>query len=401
MEVRRARADDWEALREIRLAALADSPDAFGSTFAEERDADEARWQGWVTGKGWDGDVATFVAEGADPLIGMATGFRPNDRPTTGWLFAMWVRPERRGEGIGRQLVAVVAEWAAALDIDQLLLHVTDGNDGAVRFYASCGFVGTSDAPEPLREGSDLMVKTMRLLLGRRSDEDLVRSQIEYYDDRAPVYEDLWFRRGTHDRGPWVNEQWFAETAIVEADLASVDASGDVLELACGSGLWTRFLAPRARRLVAVDASPRMLDLNRSHVADPHVDYRQADLFSWDTAERFDLIVTGFFVSHVPPSRFSDFWAKVARWLRVGGLVWIVDDATPLAAPPADTPSVGGPLHAHRRVIGDCEYTIVKLFYEPDVLTRWLDEIGWESNLRRTGEHFLVGSARPRLSEHS
>ena len=48
------------------------------------------------------------------------------------------------------------------------------------------------------------------------------------------------------------------------------------------------------------------------------------------------------------------------------------------------------------RVIDDREYTIVKLFYEPDVLTRRLEEVGWEANLRRTGEHFLVGSARPR-----
>jgi GNAT superfamily N-acetyltransferase len=96
----------------------------------------------------------------------MATGFCPDDRPTTGCLFAMWVRPERRGEGIGRQLVAAVEEWAASLDIDQLLLHVTDGNDDAVRFYASCGFVGTSDVPEPLREGSDLTSRTMRLLVG-------------------------------------------------------------------------------------------------------------------------------------------------------------------------------------------------------------------------------------------
>lgn len=166
MGVRRARADEWEALREIRLAALTDSPDAFGSTLAEERDADEARWRGWITGEGWAGDVATFIAEAPGPLLGMATGYRPDDRPTTGWLFAMWVRPDRRGEGIGRHLVAAVDEWAASLDIDQLLLHVTDSNDGAVRFYASCGFVVTSDAPEPLREGSDRMTRTMRLLVG-------------------------------------------------------------------------------------------------------------------------------------------------------------------------------------------------------------------------------------------
>ena len=126
-------------------------------------------------GEGWVGAVATFVADGASPLLGMATGFQPDDRPTVGWLFAMWVRPERRGEGIGRQLVAAIADWADVLGIDQLLLHVTDGNEGAVRFYAPCDFVGTSDAPEPLREGSHLMTQTMRLLLGKRSDDDLLR----------------------------------------------------------------------------------------------------------------------------------------------------------------------------------------------------------------------------------
>jgi GNAT superfamily N-acetyltransferase len=126
-------------------------------------------------GEGWVGAVATFVADGASPLLGMATGLQPDDRPIVGWLFAMWVRPERRGEGIGRQLVAAIADWADALGIDQLLLHVTDGNEGAVRFYAPCDFVGTSDAPEPLREGSHLMTQTMRLLLGKRSDDDLLR----------------------------------------------------------------------------------------------------------------------------------------------------------------------------------------------------------------------------------
>ena len=139
-----------------------------------------------------------------------------------------------------------------------------------------------------------------------------------------------------------------------------------------------------------------MLELNRLEVADPHVDYRLADLFSWDTAERFDLIVAGFFVSHVPPSRFLNFWAKVARWLGPGGVVWLVDDARPLGAPPADTASVGGPLHAHRRVIDDRQYTIVKLFYRPDLLTARLDELGWDAALRATGEHLLVGTARPR-----
>jgi 2-polyprenyl-3-methyl-5-hydroxy-6-metoxy-1,4-benzoquinol methylase/ribosomal protein S18 acetylase RimI-like enzyme len=397
VRIRRVEPDEWEALREVRLAALADSPDAFGATLEDERRFDEARWRGWATGDGWAGEVATFVADGGASFAGMATGFHPEDEPTFVHLFAMWVRPEDRRGGIGRQLVDAVVRWASDQpSVDQVVLRVTIANEDAVWFYTSCGFVGTSERPAALREGSSLMTQTMRLLIGTRSDEELLRSQIAYYEDRAPTYEDWWYRRGTHDRGPWVNDRWFAETAIAEADLRSIDATGDVLEVACGSGIWTRILAPRARRLVALDASEQMIRRNRLTVADPTVDYRLEDVFAWDTDERFDVIVSGFFVSHIPPSRFEGFFTKLARWLRPGGLLWLVDDANPWSTPSADAASLAQTHHAHRRLVGENEYTIVKLFYPPEVLADRLERIGWDADLRSTGEHFLVGTARPR-----
>ena len=168
MLIRRAEADGWEALRELRLAALAESPDAFGSTIGEERDADEARWRGWITGEGWGGPVATFVADDDGTLIGMATGHRPVDEPSIAWLFAMWVRPDRRGERIGRSLVDAVVAWAGEdPGIDRLELRVTETNVDAARFYRSCGFVDTRLPPEPLREGSLLSTRRMQRSISR------------------------------------------------------------------------------------------------------------------------------------------------------------------------------------------------------------------------------------------
>ena len=57
------------------------------------------------------------------------------------------------------------------------------------------------------------------------------------------------------------------------------------LELACGTGIWTRPLLTVARHILAVDASPEMLALNRAKVADARVRYQLADLFTWE-AER-------------------------------------------------------------------------------------------------------------------
>ncbi len=192
-----------------------------------------------------------------------------------------------------------------------------------------------------------------------------------------------------------LDEGWLAETTALEGSLAVTDASGDVLELACGTGLWTRFLAPRARRLVAVDGSAAMLAQNRARVGGAGVEYVQADLFDWDTDERFDLVVMGFFVSHVPPSRFEAFWTKIATWLRPGGRVWLADDSAGPMRPRDGSLVVGGPSYAHRRELGDDAYTIVKRFFTPEELTTALAAVGWTADIQATGEHFLVGTVRP------
>jgi SAM-dependent methyltransferase len=225
----------------------------------------------------------------------------------------------------------------------------------------------------------------------------LLAEQIRYYEARAPEYEDLWFRRGSHDLGPALNEEWFRETAVVEAAIDAFDATGSVLEIACGSGLWTRRLAPRARRLVAVDSSPAMLDLNRRRFGAPNVEYACGDVFAWDPGERFDAIVFGFFLSHVPPGRFPFYWDRLRSWLEPTGAVFLVDEVAAPDRPRSSVVVPGGPDFAHRRLLDDGrEFTIVKLFYEPDDLVAKVRERGWDADIRTSGRHFLYGSAHPR-----
>lgn len=176
-------------------------------------------------------------------------------------------------------LVEAVVDHAQSLGADVVMLRVTEGNAAATGLYASCGFIGTPDPPEPLRDGSALTTHAKWLPLGDPSDDELLRTQMTYYDDQARVYEDQWFRRRAHDSGAEDNARWFEETAVVEAMVAELDASGDVLDLAAGSSVWTRLLAPRARRLVAVDTSRGMLAQNRAHYGEPHVEYVRADVF--------------------------------------------------------------------------------------------------------------------------
>ena len=151
-------------------------------------------------------------------------------------------------------------------------------------------------------------------------DERLLAEQIRYYEERAPIYEQLYFLQGRYEvEDPALAATWRRETAALEAFVQGLDASGAVLELACGNGLWTRFLAPRAATLVAVDSSERMIERNREWVGDAAVRYVQADLFAWDQPERFDLIFAGFFLSHVPPGAMERLLAEGGGVARARG----------------------------------------------------------------------------------
>jgi SAM-dependent methyltransferase len=229
--------------------------------------------------------------------------------------------------------------------------------------------------------------------------EHIQQEQQRYYEDRAHEYDDVWYRRGAYDLGPEGNARWFEETSRLEAAVDDLDVSGLVLELACGTGLFTRHLAPRARRLIAVDAAASALAVNREHVADPRVEYVHADLFSWEppSGAKFDAIFFAFLISHILPERFGEFWGRLGGWLAPGGHVFFCDDVAGSESRPSNPgESVdGGPEFAHRRRLSDGrEYTIVKVFHDPEELHDRLASLGWSVDLWTTGDQFFYGVAR-------
>ena len=144
MRVRRLRADEADALRELRLRALQDSPWAFGSSFERELEHGPDWWEARA---GQAGDEALYVADHNSALVGMAGGFVPSE-PDTVQLWGMWVAPEARGRGLGRALVESVIDWAGGRRVQ---LDVTDDERarGAAALYRSLGFAPTGER-EPL-----------------------------------------------------------------------------------------------------------------------------------------------------------------------------------------------------------------------------------------------------------
>jgi len=234
-------------------------------------------------------------------------------------------------------------------------------------------------------------------MIARMSAETILRQQIEYYRARAGEYDEWWFRTGRYDRGPEFNAQWQLEVTAVEAALDAwlgAKRPQNVLELACGTGLFTRRLAPRVPHLTAVDASSEVIAINRGRVAAGNVEYVEADLFAWQPARRYDAVFFSFWLSHVPGERFAAFWKTVGAALAPGGAAYLIDSAFDPTSTAKDHVLTGRDAGIVTRKLNDGrEFRIVKLFYRPEELAAKLSTLGWRAEIRQTEHYFIHGNA--------
>ena len=217
--------------------------------------------------------------------------------------------------------------------------------------------------------------------------ERILEEQRRYYAARAPEYDDWWFRRGRYELDPETEVGWWADVAEAERRLEELAPLGNVLELAAGTGLWTRKLVPLADHVVALDASAETLALNTGEAE--HV---VADVFDWTPREPFDVCFFSFWLSHVPLERFDEFWRIVRSALRPGGCVFLVDSA---AGDKAHTGTDQDGELETRTVADGRAFRIVKRRWEPDELAERVRPLGFDLDLRLSGHrHFLYGGSR-------
>lgn len=152
VRLRRLGPDDWRDWRALRLRALAESPEAFGSTLAEWSGPGdlEERWRARLALPGARNLLARLEGPGGEGDVGMASGLREGDRVG---LVSMWVAPEARGRGVGDALVAAVVDGAREDGASVVRLDVAEGNDPALALYLRHGFVLTGELGDLMADG--------------------------------------------------------------------------------------------------------------------------------------------------------------------------------------------------------------------------------------------------------
>jgi len=153
-----------------------------------------------------------------------------------------------------------------------------------------------------------------------------------YYAARAAEYDRIYAKPERQE-----------DLRAIERWLPPVFQHKSVIEIACGTGYWTQFLAKTARSILAVDAAPETLRIAAARVDQPGVAFVVGDAYRLpDAGSLHDAAFAGFWISHVPRARMVEFIDNLHARVAPGAKIVFLDNrfvagsSTPIAERDAD-----------------------------------------------------------------
>jgi demethylmenaquinone methyltransferase/2-methoxy-6-polyprenyl-1,4-benzoquinol methylase len=258
---------------------------------------------------------------------------------------------------------------------------------------AARGAAGGRSDPDSEREAPATVPPDV-LAAPRAEQMNAADDLVAYYEARAEEYDDWYLRRGRYARGPIHDAAWNAELDGAGTWLDSLPISGEIVELAAGTGWWSPLLASKGE-LSLYDAAEAPLDRARdrllAHRLRAHIHVRDA----WAEPDRqVDALVANFWLGHVRREQTGEFLALARRWLKPGGTFAFID-----SLPDPESGAVDHPRpvddHAVRRLEDGREFTIVKVYRQPEEFDLGLRAVGFSDvSMTTTGRFFVLGAAR-------
>lgn len=130
-EITRLTPDRWQLYKSIRLQALKDAPDSYGSTLEQEAAMSDTEWKSRLDLEMRDITALPLVATKNGEPVGLAWGLVDAQASAIAHVYQMWVSPTVRGRGIGKLLLREITSWAVGRRCTHMRLAVTTSNDAA------------------------------------------------------------------------------------------------------------------------------------------------------------------------------------------------------------------------------------------------------------------------------
>jgi ribosomal protein S18 acetylase RimI-like enzyme len=141
VSIRPLRPGEGTTLRELRLQALREAPQAFFWSLETEEAIPAEKWEEWTDAPA--NNRIMFVAEEDGRWLGMAGCSLRGDEAGTLDATGMWVAPEARGRNLGERLIDAIMEWGRGRGAKTMEFAVTEDNEVAIALYRRVGFVPT------------------------------------------------------------------------------------------------------------------------------------------------------------------------------------------------------------------------------------------------------------------
>jgi ubiquinone/menaquinone biosynthesis C-methylase UbiE len=203
-----------------------------------------------------------------------------------------------------------------------------------------------------------------------------------YYSRRAAEYERIYDKPERQHELEWLRQR-----------IPQLFRGRTVLEVACGTGYWTQFIAREARHVHACDINEAVLDIAREKpIAQGHATFTRADAITLEGVPNgCDAAFAGFWWSHVKKSDLAKFVANLAAKLEPGATVAILDNtyaegsSTPVSRRDAD-----GNTYQMRTLANGEQYEVLKNFPKAEELTAAVRGVASEAHLESLGYYWLL-----------
>jgi ubiquinone/menaquinone biosynthesis C-methylase UbiE len=224
--------------------------------------------------------------------------------------------------------------------------------------------------------------------------ERLDAEMVAYYVARAPEYDEWYLRSDRYVHTEVDDAAWKSDLDLASRWLDAIPMSGEIVELAGGTGWWSQHLAVKGR-LTVCDISPEMLGLARSRLRSLGLIAEFEVRDNWAEPDRqVDGLFAGFWLSHVSRERLPAFLALANRWLKPGGVFAFMDSRRDPASGAIDHRPSSDDVQL-RRLNDGRTFQVRKVYYSPVELEAALAHAGFvDAGVETSERFFLLGQAR-------
>jgi SAM-dependent methyltransferase len=203
-----------------------------------------------------------------------------------------------------------------------------------------------------------------------------------YYSKRASEYEQIYAKPERQHELEWLR-----------ARVPTLFSGRTVLEVACGTGYWTQFIARTAAKVHACDINDSVLEIAREKpIPAGRVDFFKADAITLEGVPRgCNAAFAGFWWSHVKKSDLARFVQNLASHVEPGSLVAVLDNQYAEGSSTAVTRRDGeGNTYQMRRLANGEEHEVLKNFPTPAELTEAVRPVAREAHLEALAYYWLL-----------